>query len=714
MGKLIVSIVCISFFIGCNTEQKKRETVSLNGTWQIAKTDSREQQPSSFNSGAPVPGLVDMASPNIDVQDSVYENSVYWYRKSFRINTKDKDIVLLKINKAKYQTTVFVNGKLAGENVYSFTPSEFDVKNFLKDGENNEILIAVGCKNNLPDTVTNGGDFEKTKYIPGIYDDVKLILANYPYVRNVQTIPDVKNEQLRIVAEILAEPGNDDIKVSYAISEAVSKIEITSGDIEGKAEKIDNNLYQIDFTVPMAGCRLWSPESPFLYHLQLGTPGDKFQTRFGMRTFEGTKDSGVFLLNGKPYYMRGTNVCIFRFFEDPDRNSLPWESKWITKLHDRFKEMHWNSIRYCIGFPPESWYEIADSIGFLIQDEYPIWTGAKSWGEGKGFENLLPGLTSKMLAAEYSQWLCERWNHPCVVVWDAQNESLNDTTGKAIQLVRSIDYSNRPWDNGYAAPDLATDAIESHPYLFSRYQKIKPDEEGYLKELLAEIRIPNNDPNSHSPSPDGKRYANPIILNEYGWIWLNRNGTTTTLTDKVYEHVFPNDTTPEMRLETYAKHLGILTEYWRVHRKAAAVMHFCGLGYSRPEKPRGQTSDNFTDIKNLVYEPNFYEYVKPAFSPVGMMLDFWEKKVSPGQTISVPVHIVNDTYENYEDTAEIALYADNTKINMKSFSVSAAGLAKKVVEIQLDIPKEKGELCLEASFFYKGGLVKSRREFWVE
>ena len=35
--------------------------------------------------------------------------------------------------------------------------------------------------------------------------------------------------------------------------------------------------------------------------------------------------------------------------------------------------MHWNSVRYCIGFPPEMWYDIADEEGLLIQDEFPIW-----------------------------------------------------------------------------------------------------------------------------------------------------------------------------------------------------------------------------------------------------------------------------------------------------------------------------------------------------
>ena len=45
----------------------------------------------------------------------------------------------------------------------------------------------------------------------------------------------------------------------------------------------------------------------------------------------------------------------------------------------------------------------------------------------------------------------ERWNHPCVVLWDAQNETRTAVTGEALQAVRGLDLSNRPWDNGYGA-----------------------------------------------------------------------------------------------------------------------------------------------------------------------------------------------------------------------------------------------------------------------
>jgi hypothetical protein len=306
----------------------------------------------------------------------------------------------------------------------------------------------------------------------------------------------------------------------------------------------------------------------------------------------------------------------------------------------------------------------------------------------------------------------ERWNHPCVVIWDAQNESVNDTTAKAIQIVSHLDLSNRPWDNGWAAPVSKSDAIEAHPYLFARYMK-HPKEDGYLKEMFGKVRNPSNDPNDHSPSPTGKRYTNPVILNEYGWLWLNRDGSPTTLTDKVYETLFPHADTPEKRFEIYAKNLGILTEYWRAHRKAAAVMHFCGLGYSRPKSPRGQTSDNFIDIQNLKYEPHFYKYVRPAFSPVGVMFDFWEKQVSPGCNLNLSIYLINDTYDLVENKLKLRLIKDDKIVIEKQIIIDLKELQKKILEIPLTIPMEEGDYSLEAELIYKGESIKSVREFVV-
>jgi hypothetical protein len=244
-------------------------------------------------------------------------------------------------------------------------------------------------------------------------------------------------------------------------------------------------------------------------------------------------------------------------------------------------------------------------------------------------------------------------------------------------------------------------------------QKSGPD--GYLKELLGQnIPIePRNDPNEWSPKADGKPYPNPVIINEYGWLWLNRDGSATNLTQWVYKNVFPTDSTADMRFKVNAKTCAILTEYWRCHRKAAAVMHFCGLGYSRAEKPFGFTSDNFIDISQLIFEPHFYNRMKMAFSPVGLMVEMWEKSLAKGQEIVVPVHLINDTYNDYSDSLSLSIWNENELISRQTVSIEMKELQKKITELSVVVPSEKGQYRLEAEIKYNNEPVFSTREFSV-
>ncbi|MCX7827578.1 MAG: hypothetical protein N2689_18785, partial [Verrucomicrobiae bacterium] len=78
------------------------------------------------------------------------------------------------------------------------------------------------------------------------------------------------------------------------------------------------------------------------------------------------------------------------------------------------------------------------------------------------------------------------------------------------------------------------------------------------------------------------------------------------------------------------------------------MLHFCALGYSRPgDKPRpegGATSDHWLDVKELKFEPLFEKYVKDAFAPTGIMLDFWAEEVKAGEKRDVAVIVINDLY----------------------------------------------------------------------
>jgi beta-galactosidase len=680
----------------CSTPSVPAGQISLNGTWEITKTDTLAPLPSAFGSGVQVPGLVDMAVPPLDT-NRLYDHGIYWHKTSFTIEEEYPDVVRLKIGKVKYHARIFLNRQFAGEQLYCFTPGTFNITQFLNPpGETNELIIGIGCVGQMPDTVMWGQDFEKTAYIPGINDNVTILLGGLPFIENIQVIPMVSEEKVRIVARIDNGSESKSIRFSYVIRELASGRVVAKGRTD-----------LTDFKVPIPGCRLWTPESPFLYELMLSTGADEKTVRFGMRSFSFDPGTGRAMLNGKPYFMRGTNVCIYRFFEDPGRKGLPWDGQWAVTLHQRFKEMHWNSIRYCIGFPPERWYEIADSLGFLIQDEYPVWTSYSQ-------EKIYPGITEAHLANEYRAWMAERWNHPCVVIWDAQNESVTPVTGNAIGLVRGMDLSDRPWENGWSAPQRESDPVESHPYLFSSYMgDATPSEKGALYDLLSTARIPGNDASMHDPTEEMKRYPNPLLINEYGWLWLNRDGSTTTLTDRVYDAVFGPGLTREQRLHAYARTLGMLTEYWRAHRMCAGVLHFCGLGYSRPTEPRGQTSDHFIDIENLEFEPDFVKYVKPAFSPVGIMINFWENSAPAGEMKEVEIYAVNDLGNDWEGGLSLAVNKGEQEITARKADVKIGAFGQLIHVFEIEIPSEPGDYELVAELEYGGEPVRSIREFSV-
>jgi beta-galactosidase len=682
-------ILAVIIITGCSPDKHNRKIISLNGIWKFAQSRSFGEIPADFSMSVPVPGLIDMASP---APDTPYTDKVYWYKKTFSMDSKSPEVAILKIYKAMYHTKVFLNRKPVGENLFCFTPSYFDIKALLNPkGIENELIIAVGCQNNMPDTVLNGHDQERVNYIPGIYDHVEIQLTGYPYIANIQTAPNTDENKIRIYARFENSGNSKDIKINYRLSEASSGKVVFKGDTAFTGDAID-------FKLSIPSCRLWSPEDPFLYELYMSTGNDDRKVKFGMRSFRFDKEKGVAVLNGKTYYMRGTNVAIQRFFEDSQRGKLPWDYSWVAKLHGRFKEMHWNSMRYCIGFPPERWYEIADSVGFLIQDEFPLWWGMRNVKAG----NLIP---------EYTAWMKERWNHPCVVIWDAQNETVTEETGKAVHQVRSLDLSNRPWDNGWGPPEAATDGMETHPYLMEFLKKTDGSVKAPWTDLYTTVRIPQNGPSDRSPSPDGKPYPNPIIINEYEWLWLNRDGSPTTLTESVYNLLLGKNSTRDQRYAIYARILAMDTEYWRAHRKCAGVMYFTGLGYSRTSPPRGQTCDNFVDVQNLVFEPSFEKYMKSAFAPVGLMQDIWNAKYKRGTDLVVPVYVTNDTYSDFSDTLKLTLILDHQLIKKVSQAITVKSLGQEIVSMNLNLPSVTGKCILTASIKQGKEDITSEREF---
>lgn len=655
-----------------------RRTLPLDGEWDIAQGDLNSP-PADFKHKIAVPGLIDMAVPGIGEGAQAY-----WYRRKFAVTGPLESVAFIKVHKAMFGTKVVLNGTPLGEHVPNFTPGYFDAKPALREGEN-ELLIRIGGgPAHQASFVQWGYDAEKKRYIPGIYDSVELTLCGPQRILRIQAVPHVESKAVSVHAWM--PPAGDDkgARVHYTIREASTKKVVAEGDcvVSGAKDAVRTGMA----TMRLDGCRLWSPEDPFLYEIEARSESDVIGARFGMRSLTFDQASGHAVLNGKPYFLRGTNVTLYRFFEDPQRGSKPWNEDWVRKLFTSFRDVHWNSLRFSICFPPEKWYDIADELGFLVQDEFPIWQMYPKPGQ----------FDEENLVQDYTEWMQERWNHPCVVVWDACNETPAPETGKAIRRVRKLDYSDRVWDNGFSSADQLGDIFESHPYHY-KDTEFKPQ---YLGRL--------------SKNPKGNAYSNkdknPVIINEYGWLWLNRDGRPTTLTAEVYGKLMPG-ASPAQLQALHAKLLAQETEFWRHSREAAAVMEFCGLGYSRPD---GQTSDHWVDIDKLTWEPEFYKYVKDSFAPVGAMVEAYEVEYLAGAAQDFPVSVINDLGEAWEGTVRLRVTKAGESLaaieEVKPCKVEAGG--KTIVTFKITVPAEQANYLLDAALIRGSETpVRSYREF---
>ena len=248
------------------------------------------------------------------------------------------------------------------------------------------------------------------------------------------------------------------------------------------------------------------------------------------------------------------------------------------------KQLHWNAFRFCIGPVPDRWLEIADENGLLIQNEYFVWTGHPDWHSG-----YKDRYDTQEMITEYSEWMRDNWNHPSVAIWDASNESwLPQFSSTIIPQVRHLDLSDRPWENSYNVPVGPNDPVEDHQYLF--FETAMGDQGPQFKITDLESML--------GPAPNSTTYksAHAMILNEYGWLWLNRDGTPTLLTQKLYPKLLGDKNTTENRVALYAYLLGGETEFWRAYRHYAGILQFV---YLTASDPKAFTSDSFRDLKKI-------------------------------------------------------------------------------------------------------------------
>lgn len=727
MKNLTCLVIALFLSISCFS-QNEGKIINLNGLWDFDQT-ATAFPPKIFTRKCPVPGLIHLAEPKIEAYGNLfkrpeqvladdaydyrnldYEPKYSWYKKTVFIpeNLKETEAVL-SVLKSKYVTQVYVNGRDVGQSVSCYTPIDLKVTKALNFGTENEILIRVGERIWLPEWAAGSTDKEKVHYIPGIWDDVYLSFSGKQKILKNLVLPSVKDKNVTIKLLVRSfypqqvmygDQMLDKVKAEVVIKEKKSGKEIIKSFVEG--ETVRDNETRLSLEIPLSEFEKWSPENPFLYEAEISLyDGEKLSDvvteKFGMRDFE--RRGKFFYLNNEKYYLRGSNITLHRFFEDPDCQALTWDREWVKKmLIDDPKSIDWNAMRICVGIVPDFWYDLADEYGMVFQNEWLYWQN-HGWDE--------------QIRKEYTDWVWSDGNHPSIVIWDAINENTNSFIGNTlIPELQELD-PTRIWDAGYMQEgDLAgVDPMdEPHLYRAGWILMNQKDPIKYLTEHPYKLGKMDDWESGHLQYLEASATQ---LVNEYGWNWLWRDGQPSKLTKNVYDNLLGENATPEQRREMQAYWLACETEWIRGERTMAGVLAFCHLTNNY-----GYTGDWYiNNIKDL--EPGIsLKWYKHAFAPANIFIDLADQRYfpngnnRPGELLVFNLVGVNDLKEKAEGTVTVKLIGpDGNVISQLKRKVELPAYQRTNIPAFFTLPQAEGGYLILSEFAKDGTaeIFKSRR-----
>ncbi|MCE5269963.1 glycoside hydrolase family 2 [bacterium] len=699
MNRIFLSVCLCLAAAAPLAAQEGRTRIDLNGTWEFAQT-AEAFPPAKFSRKIPVPGLIFLAEPKIEQLEAYYKGDYQprynWYRRKFSVSAalagREAVVTLLK---SKYVTTVYLNGRKLGESMACYTPVEFPAGTALRPGAENEILVCVGDRKWLPSQAPGSTDKEKVTYWPGIWDDVFVTFSGNYRVDRALVLPELaaKKATLKLLlrdfypAQIrYGDRMWDSCRVEAVVREKLSGARAAGPFVTTVALKRDN-LTELALEMPFAAAHPWTPEDPFRYTVtvslkdQSSKLSDRVEKTFGLRDFG--RRGKHFTLNGQETILRGTNITLHRFFEDPECRALPWDREWTRRLMAEIpKKLDWNAMRVCVGICPDFWYDIADSCGLMLQNEWLYWQN-HGWDEET--------------RTEYRDWVWSDGSHPSIIIWDGINENWDDYIGNhLIPELKRLD-PTRIWDAGYMTSEqMQQDEMdEPHPYrAVSHHDQFVQDIEKEPYDLGRLDRWP-------ADFRDFLYSSSAQLVNEYGWIWLWRNGLPAKLTVNGYNYYTGPDATPEQRRELQAYWLQAETEWLRAERSFAGVLAFCYL-----TNDLGFTGDWFLNpIAKLEPSPTL-KWFKHCFAPAAVFLNLtdqrWMKHVpplEPGSELVVNLVGVNDLPADASGAVKVRLL-DSTgrEVLSQSLTMTIPRFYRENRATMLSLPAQPGGYLLLAEF----------------
>ncbi len=200
---------------------------------------------------------------------------------------------------------------------------------------------------------------------------------------------------------------------------------------------------------------------------------------------------------------------------------------------------------------------------------------------------------------------------------------------------------------------------------------------------------------------DAEKASAAQLVNEYGWIWLWRNGIPSKLTVKVYEYYLGPQSTPSQNRELQAYWLQLETEWLRSNTSLAGVLAFCYLANNY-----GYTGDWFIDdIRDL--KPGLtLAWFKHCFAPAAVFINLTDERYMKQVTAHVPgsellFNLAGVNNRNDKVSGQLQLKLIDSKGNTtveKKMEITLDPLGRTDVLTSIQLPEKAGGYLLIAAF----------------
>ncbi len=354
------------------------------------------------------------------------ENEVGSYRRTFTLpaDWRDRRIVICCEGVISFYY-IWVNGHQLGYNQGSKTPAEWDITDYVKEGENTVALEvyrwSAGAYLECQDMWRLSG-IERDVYL---YSTPRRFISDYKVTSSLDK--QTYKEGL-FALEATVEGASNGVSVMEYTLEDPSGKTILKKEMPVKSRGLSNFITFDEQALP--DVKRWSAEHPNLYSLTLALKNDAGQVthltgcNVGFRTSE-IKD-GRFCINGVPVLVKGANRHEHSQLGRTVSKELMEEDIRLMKQHNL------NTVRNSHYPTHPYWYQLCDRYGLYVIDEANI----ESHGMGYGAASLAKDSTWLPAHMDRTQRMYERSkNHPAIVIWSLGNEA-----GNGVNFERTYDY----------------------------------------------------------------------------------------------------------------------------------------------------------------------------------------------------------------------------------------------------------------------------------